>query len=115
MIPCWNHPDRGWEPIQSNPTLTRLDGEQRARLSVIMHRSWTWPERWLWGVFEMKSAEVPEGFRAVGEIFTFDPTDSKVNRGYVLEKLLPVDITVERIPGKGNAIRHRRTQQTSGS
>jgi hypothetical protein len=60
----------GFEPISGNPTLTSLDGERRAPLSVIMHSSWSEEDREAFGIYVVDEPEVPEGKVPVGPVRT---------------------------------------------
>lgn len=103
----WQIEPDHWEPIPGNPTLTRLDGEQRASLGTVMADSWTWPERWLWGVFEIVDApedDIPPDMERVREIFTFDTEHNVIVRGWILEKKPPfTPINRDRPPRVRNA------------
>lgn len=96
MIPAWKNPDTGvWEPIKDNPTILRLDGEVRAPLAVIMAPSWTWAERWEYGVFELEYVAPPEGYAVVFTEYAFD--GGKVRELHHVEKIEQVAITVGRV------------------
>lgn len=91
MIVGWQVEPDHWEPIPDNPTITSLDGEQRAPLATIMADSWMWPERWLFGVYEIVDTTdpLPEGMERVREIFTFDAANNVIVRGWIIQEKPP--------------------------
>jgi hypothetical protein len=58
--------ENGYEPIGGNPTLTSLDGEERAPLAVLLHPSWTDKDRARFGIYVVEPMVIPEGKDAVG-------------------------------------------------
>lgn len=104
MIPCWRNPKTDvWEPIRNNPTITRLDGAVRAPLATICSPTWTWKERWAFGVYNLRYASPPLGYHVVATNYIFDESTNEVVESHEIERTLPVEIRTDRIPGKGNA------------
>lgn len=77
-----------FERINGNPTLTRLDGGERAPLRTLLHESFSDEKRASFGVFLAEKFVAPQGKRAVGGE-TFAYIDGVIKQQFDVEDVPP--------------------------
>ena len=89
MIPVRQN-SGAYERIGGNPTLTRLDGEERAPLQTLLHESWTDEQRAAFGIYKAQPFSVPSGKRIVpGAQESFALVDGVVKQVFAVEDIPP--------------------------